>query len=46
LLVSSIVQDGHGALPLLAQSRKNFLLMKALNMLVGLIVGVVCLLLL
>lgn len=44
LLVSSIVQDGHGALPLLAQSRKNFLLMKALNMLVGLIVGVVCLL--
>jgi hypothetical protein len=45
LLVSSIVQDGHGALPLLAQSRKNFLLMKALNMLVGLIVGVICLLL-
>lgn len=44
LLVSSIVQDGHGALPLLAQSRKNFLLMKALNMLVGLIVGVICLL--
>ena len=44
LLVSSIVQDGHGALPLLAQSRKNFLLMKALNMLVGLIVGVLCLL--
>ena len=45
LLVSSIVQDGHGALPLLAQSRKNFFLMKALNMAVGLIVGVVCLLL-
>lgn len=45
LLVSSIVQDGHGALPLLAQSRKNFLLMKALNMLVGLVVGVICLLL-
>lgn len=44
LLVSSIVQDGHGALPLLAQSRKNFFLMKALNMAVGLIVGVVCLL--
>lgn len=43
LLVSSIVQDGHGALPLLAQSRKNFLLMKALNMLVGLLVGVFCL---
>ena len=45
LLVSSIVQDGHGALPLLAQSRKNFFLMKALNMAVGLIVGVVCLML-
>lgn len=45
LLVSSIVQDGHGALPLLAQSRKNFFLMKALNMAVGLVVGVVCLLL-
>ena len=45
LLVSSIVQDGHGALPLLAQSRKNFFLMKALNMAVGFIVGVVCLLL-
>lgn len=45
LLVSSIVQDGHGALPLLAQSRKNFLLMKGLNMLVGLIVGIIGLLL-
>lgn len=45
LLVSSIVQDGHGALPLLAQSRKNFFLMKALNMAVGLIVGAACLLL-
>lgn len=44
LLVSSIVQDGHGALPLLAQSRKNFFLMKALNMAVGLIVGTACLL--
>lgn len=45
LLVSSIVQDGHGALPLLAQSRKNFLLMKGINMVVGLIVGVIGLLL-
>lgn len=39
LLASSVVQDGHGALPLLAYSRKNFLLMKAINMLFGLIVG-------
>lgn len=39
LLANSIVQDGHGALPLLAESRKNFFLMKGINMLVGLIVG-------
>lgn len=39
LLVSSIVQDGHGALPLLASSRRNFFLMKGINMMVGLCVG-------
>jgi len=39
LLASSIVQDGHGALPLLAESRKSFFTMKAINMLVGLITG-------
>lgn len=39
LLVSSIVQDGHGALPLLASSRSNFFLMKAVSMFVGLCVG-------
>lgn len=39
LLVSSIVQDGHGALPLLASSRSNFFLMKSINMLAGLVVG-------
>lgn len=39
LLANSIVQDGHSALPLLAESRKNFLLMKSINVLVGLIVG-------
>ncbi len=39
LLVSSIVQDGHGAIPLLAASRRNFFLMKGVNMLVGLIIG-------
>lgn len=39
LLASSIVQDGHGALPLLAESRKSFFTMKAINMLVGLLVG-------
>lgn len=39
LLANSVVQDGHGALPLLAYSRKNFLMMKAVNMCFGLLVG-------
>ncbi|MBN1651427.1 MAG: arsenic efflux protein [Bacteroidales bacterium] len=39
LLASSIVQDGHGALPLLAESRKSFFVMKAINVAVGLIAG-------
>jgi hypothetical protein len=39
LVASSIVQDGHGMLPLLAQSRKDFVRVKALNLLVGLAVG-------
>lgn len=40
LLASSIVQDGHGALPLLAYSRKSFLMMKAVNIAFGLIIGI------
>ncbi len=39
LLVNSIVQDGHGAIPLLAASRRNFFLMKGVNMIVGVIIG-------
>ncbi|MCX8123213.1 MAG: arsenic efflux protein [Spirochaetes bacterium] len=39
LVTSSIVQDGHTMLPLLAQSRKDFLLIKGINLIVGLIVG-------
>ena len=39
LLANSIVQDGHSSLPLLAESKKNFFLMKGINLLVGLIVG-------
>ena len=39
LLASSIVQDGHGSLPLLAESRKAFVVIKLLNMAVGLIIG-------
>lgn len=39
LMTSSIVQDGHAMLPLLAQSRKDFLLIKIINIIVGIIVG-------
>ncbi len=39
LLANSIVQDGHGALPLIAESRKSFIWVKLINLLVGLIVG-------
>lgn len=39
LLANSIVQDGHGALPLLAESRRSFIAMKAVNLLVGLAFG-------
>lgn len=40
LLASSIVQDGHGALPLLAESKKSFFIAKAINILIGLVVGI------
>ncbi len=39
LLASSIVQDGHGMLPLLAHSRRAFLVIKLINLIVGLVVG-------
>jgi len=39
LLANSIVQDGHGAVPLLAESRRSFVWMKLINALVGLLVG-------
>ena len=41
LAASSIVQDGHGMLPMLAQSRKGFLLVKTINLIVGFAVGVI-----
>jgi putative 10TM heavy-metal exporter len=40
LLANSIVQDGHGAIPLLAESGKSFIVMKAVNIAVGLIFGI------
>ena len=39
LVASSISQDGHGALPLLAESRKGFLAVKAVNVFFALIIG-------
>ena len=39
LLTSSIVQDGHGMLPLLAHSRRAFVVIKVINLLVGLAAG-------
>lgn len=39
LLASSMVQDGHAMLPLLAHSRWTFLRVKAWNLLAGLLVG-------
>jgi hypothetical protein len=39
LLANSIVQDGHGALPLLAETRFDFIRMKGLNLIIGFIVG-------
>jgi len=41
LLANSIVQDGHGSLPLLAETRKGFFIIKAINIAVGLLVGLV-----
>lgn len=39
LLANSIVQDGHGMLPMLAHSRKTFVVVKLITLTVGLIVG-------
>jgi hypothetical protein len=43
LAASSIVQDGHGMLPLLAESPRDFLRVKLVNLAVGLVVGAVLL---
>jgi hypothetical protein len=41
LLANSIVQDGHGMLPLLAHSRKAFILVKTINLAIGILIGLV-----
>ena len=43
LLANSIVQDGHGMLPLLAESRKAFVVVKAINLAAGATVGIAAL---
>lgn len=39
LLANSIVQDGHGAIPLLAESPRSFIMMKAIKLGIGIIAG-------
>ena len=39
LMTSSIVQDGHSTLPLLAESKKSFILVKGIKIVLGLIAG-------
>ena len=43
LLANSIVQDGHGALPLLAESRKAFFVSKGIKVALAILVGVLAL---
>ncbi|MBU1070690.1 putative manganese transporter [Myxococcota bacterium] len=39
LLTSAIVQDGHACLPLLAHSRRDFLIVKGIKLVIGLALG-------
>lgn len=41
LVASSISQDGHGMLPLLAESKRSFIYVKLVNVAVALVVGVI-----
>lgn len=41
LLASSIVQDGHGMLPLLSYTIRDSLLIKLINLLIGLMCGLI-----
>jgi len=41
LLANSIAQNGHAGIPLMAQSKRNFLIMKGMTMALGLIAGAV-----
>jgi hypothetical protein len=39
LIANSIVQDGHGTIPLLALSKKSFIYLKIINLAIGFAVG-------
>ena len=39
ILANSIVQDGHASLPLFAESKKSFILIKSIKLLIGLVFG-------
>jgi len=41
LLASSIVQDGHGMLPVLAHSRRTFFAVKGINLFIGFFIGLI-----
>ena len=45
LLASSIVQDGHGMLPMLADSRQKFLIVKGINFTAGILFGTLAMIL-
>ena len=42
LLASCVVQDGHGMLPLLGESKRSFVFVKIINFAVGLLIGLAC----
>ena len=39
LLANSIVQDGHGAIPLFAENKKDFFIVKGLKLVIALVIG-------
>ncbi len=43
LMASSVVQDGHGMLPVLAHSRKAFVVIKLINLIMGFLTGLILL---
>ena len=44
LLANSIAQNGHAGIPMMAQSKRNFLVMKSMTMAIGLLAGGISLL--